>query len=110
MSDDKYSTRRTYDKLVRDKIPEYLESKGVKYKAHTADESEYWTKLKAKLSEEAGEFSQTNPSKEELADILEVIYAIIDHLKIDKAELEAARLSKLQNRGGFKKRIILEES
>ena len=53
------------------------------------------------------EFSQ-EPSPEELADILEVINAIINFQGYDKARLEQVRQKKYQGRGGFEKRIILE--
>jgi predicted house-cleaning noncanonical NTP pyrophosphatase (MazG superfamily) len=64
--------------------------------------------LKQKLKEEVEEFLKT-PNKEELADILEVIYAICDFKKIEKKELEKLRKKKIKERGGFKKRIILDE-
>ena len=64
-----------YDKLVRDDIPDIIESTGKKCKYHTADPEEYYEKLKEKLLEEVQEFLLT-PNVEELADIEEVIYSI----------------------------------
>ena len=98
-----------YNKLVRDKIPEILEEKGIKYKIHIADKKEYWEKLKEKLLEEIKEFSKSK-SIDEFADILEVLDAIKDFKKFDKKKLEMIKRKKAKERGGFKKRIILEES
>lgn len=98
-----------YNKLVRDKIPEILKKKGVKYKIHITGKEEYWDKLKEKLSEEFKEFSK-NESIEEFADILEVLDVIKDYKKFDKRELETIKKKKARKRGSFRKRIILEES
>ncbi len=43
---------------------------------------------------------------EELADLLELIYAIATHNGISKQELENIRDDKLKKRGGFEKRLF----
>jgi predicted house-cleaning noncanonical NTP pyrophosphatase (MazG superfamily) len=98
-----------YKKLVRDKIPEIIKDKGEVPITHTASDDEYWLKLKEKLQEEADEFMRDNDEKE-LADILEVVYAICDYKKIDIKKLELLRKKKAGERGGFKERIILDET
>ena len=97
-----------YDKLVRDKIPEIIRYDNGNPVTHVADEKEYWEKLKEKLKEEAEEFYKNN-NNEELADILEVIEGICYFRNIKREEIEEIRLKKEKERGGFKKRIILEE-
>jgi predicted house-cleaning noncanonical NTP pyrophosphatase (MazG superfamily) len=98
-----------YNKLVRDKIPEYIRSKGGKPLYHTADEKEYWEKLKGKLLEEFEEFKEAE-SIEEFADLMEVIDAIADWKKFDKKDVEGVRNKKSQERGLFKDRIVLDKS
>ncbi len=98
-----------YNKLVRDKIPEIIKQKGKVPITHIADDEEYWQKLKEKLKEEVDEFLKDN-KEEELADILEIIYAICDFKKIDKQELEIRRKKKAEKRGSFKNKIILDET
>jgi len=98
-----------YNKLIRDKIPEIIESKGEKAITHIASDVEYWQKLKEKLSEEVKEFTD-DETVEEIADIQEVIEAICNYKKFDKKELELIKSKKVKERGAFEKRIILEES
>lgn len=98
-----------YNKLVRDKIPEIIKKKNAVPITHIASDDEYWQKLKEKLQEEVDEFMK-DANNEELADILEVIYAICDCQKIDKNKLELLRKKKAEERGGFKDKIILDET
>lgn len=98
-----------YNKLIRDKIPLIIAAKGQTSKTHVADDAEYAAKLREKLSEEVQEFLKDN-SVEELADILEVVYALSENLGTDAAALEMLRTKKAEERGGFKKRLILDAS
>ncbi len=95
----------TYNKLVRDRIPEILDAKGIKYEQRIATMEEYKTELIKKLKEEVDEFLLAADS-EELADILEVIEAF--KMLPDYYDVESLRKKKLNDRGGFHKRIILK--
>ncbi len=95
----------SYNKLVRDRIPEILDEKGISYEKRIASSEEYKIELIKKLNEEIQEFSEAGDS-EELADILEVIEAL---KKLpDYRDVEAIRQKKREERGGFDGRIILK--
>jgi predicted house-cleaning noncanonical NTP pyrophosphatase (MazG superfamily) len=98
-----------YDKLVRDKIPEIITSRGGTPVIRVAGDSEYYTYLKKKLSEEVAEFQESD-TVEELADMLEVVHAIAEHKKMSMADIDKIRQNKKAERGGFSKRIVLEET
>jgi predicted house-cleaning noncanonical NTP pyrophosphatase (MazG superfamily) len=98
-----------YNKLVRDKIPEIIKSKGSIPITHIASDLEYKQKLNEKLQEEVNEFFEDS-NKEELADILEVIYVLCDIYELDKNELEKIRKEKSEKKGAFKDKIILDET
>lgn len=98
-----------YNKLVRDNIPEYIISRGGQPVTHIASDEEYREKLREKLQEEVAEFLEAE-SLEELADVLEVIDALIQYQQFDRQALTAAQVAKRAERGGFEKRIILDES
>jgi predicted house-cleaning noncanonical NTP pyrophosphatase (MazG superfamily) len=94
-----------YNKLVRDKIPEILDAKGISYEKRIASPEEYKEELIKKLGEECEEFLKSSVS-EELADIVEVIDAL---KKLPEySTVEMVRKEKLEERGGFEKRIILK--
>ena len=94
-------------KLVRDKIPQIIKETGRIPVTHTASDDEFKQKLKEKLLDEAQEYCDSE-SEEELADIIEVVYAICECKKFKKASLEVLRNKKLKERGAFHDHIILE--
>lgn len=98
-----------YNKLVRDKIPEYIRKKGGTPVSHVAEEGEYWEKLKEKLLEEAREFLE-DESLDEFGDLQEVIDAVAEYKKFPPEEIKAIRDKKAEERGRFKDRIILDEA
>jgi predicted house-cleaning noncanonical NTP pyrophosphatase (MazG superfamily) len=99
-----------YNKLVRDKIPEIIKKSGGKASfSYIKDDQEYLRALLGKDIEESKELRE-NPCLEELADKLEVLYAIGGALGLSPEDIEKARLKKKKERGGFKKRIFLKSS
>ena len=94
-------------KLVRDKIPDIIESEGRKANVSFAEGEEYVRLLREKLQEEVHEFLESG-KPEELADILEVLFALGEECGVTKEALEEIREKKFVERGGFSQRIILE--
>ena len=100
--------KKTYNKLVRDLIPEIIEASGKKCSIEILDDEEYIKGIDAKLDEELAEYHK-DQNIEELADLLEVIYAAACARGYSIEELERIRVAKAQERGGFDKRILLKE-
>ncbi len=99
-----------YDKLVRDRIPEIIKKEGKQLTVITLEEPEYLDQLDRKLKEELAEYlasSDIQSQVEELADILEVIYAIAEAKGVSVQELETVRRKKAEKRGAFKGRVFL---
>lgn len=99
---------KTYNKLVRDFIPEIVEADGKRCTVETLSDEEYLRLLDCKLDEELAEY-QESKSLEELADLLEVIQAVVKARNWTMEELERARAEKAAQRGGFGKKILLKE-
>ena len=98
-----------HQKLIRDKIPQWIESQGGQYETKVLSSRDYPIRLKQKLIEEAQELAKA-PKVDlinELADIWELFKTITDyhHLKVSDIKKYAAR--KKQQRGGFRKRLFL---
>lgn len=110
--DNAYDKKRTlnmkiYNKLVRDKIPELIESDGKKCVTHILSEKEYIAALETKLDEEVAEY-QADKTLEEMADVLEVLRTICIARGYTLEELEQLRAKKAAEKGGFEERIFLE--
>ena len=97
----------TYNKLVRDRIPEIIELKGDKAFFSILAEEDYLYALNNKLREEMDEYLESGEA-EELADILEVLEAICGAIGIEPSQILKLKEEKAKERGSFKKRIFLE--
>ena len=96
-----------YDKLVRDRIPAIIEANGERPVVHEADDTEYERRLLEKIREETEEFRESG-DVDELADLLEVVFAIGKHHGHTERDLQARRDRKARRRGRFEDRIVLE--
>ncbi|MEG0597556.1 MAG: nucleoside triphosphate pyrophosphohydrolase [Oscillospiraceae bacterium] len=98
----------TYNKLVRDRIPEIIETSGKTCVTEILSDEAYLKMLDKKLDEELTEYHQ-DQNIEELADLLEVIRATVLARGWTLDELEQVRADKAAKRGGFEKKILLKE-
>ena len=94
-------------KLVRDRIPEIIQESGKTAVCRTLSSDEYLEMLDRKLTEELNEYL-SDKSTEEIADLLEVIHAVVKARGSSMEEVEKIRLLKKEKRGGFENRIFLE--
>ena len=97
----------SYNKLVRDRIPEIIESSGKSCTTEVLSTEEYLRMIDAKLDEELAEYHK-DQNIEELADLLEVIRAAATARGYTIEDLERVRAEKAVKRGGFEKRILLK--
>ena len=95
-----------YNKLVRDKITDLIEANGETPYIRILSDEEYTDHLERKLDEEVGEYHKEK-NLEELADILEVVFALADNMGYSRDELMDVYQKKNDQRGGFQRRILL---
>jgi predicted house-cleaning noncanonical NTP pyrophosphatase (MazG superfamily) len=109
MSKVKNNKKYYHRKLVRDRIPEIIESAGDSYKARTLNLREYRKLLRKKLVEEAKELENARRDEltNELADVLQLVKSIAEFEGITLKSIEAKRRKKEKRVGVFKKRIFL---
>lgn len=99
-----------YNKLVRDRIPEVIKISGKSFRTRILNDKEYKEELKIKLHEELEEYLGSQSGKEaveELADILEVVYALAKEHGSSIDQLQKIRRHKAERRGKFENRVFL---
>lgn len=102
----------TYNKLVRDRIPEIIEKARKAFTTRILNDKEYEIELKKKMYEELNEYEEANnddDALEELADLLELINAATILHGSNLEQLEEIRKKKAEKRGGFEEKIFLIE-
>jgi predicted house-cleaning noncanonical NTP pyrophosphatase (MazG superfamily) len=103
----------SFDKLVRDLIPENIASKGERVVAYAADGDRLAHLLKRKLVEEAYEVAgarSTNERVEELGDVLDVVDALCTLSGSDLDTVKRWSEAKRRERGGFGRGVVLIET
>lgn len=96
-----------YNKLVRDKIPAIIEQSGKTCETEILSDEAYLQMLDKKLDEELAEYHK-DQNIEELADLLEVLFAAAKARGYSIEELYQVRDEKRKARGGFEEKILLK--
>ena len=102
--------KKIYNKLVRDKIPEIIKNNGQIPEIKVLDDLAFLEMLDKKLIEECEELVEAvgkDLKVSEMADIIEVLYAMADNMGVSVKEIENARCTKREQRGAFEKKILL---
>jgi predicted house-cleaning noncanonical NTP pyrophosphatase (MazG superfamily) len=101
--------RKTYNKLVRDRILEIIAAEGRQCGTEIMSDDEYHQALLAKLVEEAQEVAAADRHElvKEIADLYEVIDALLVSFDLDRETVLATQQKRRDERGGFEKRIKL---
>lgn len=98
-----------FNKLVRDRIPEIIAASGRRCEVRQLADEEYLTALNQKLGEELQEYT-ADGSIAELADLVEVIHAIVIHKGFTLEAFEQLRQEKQRERGGFAQKLLLVQT
>lgn len=100
----------TYNKLVRDLIPQFIEKQGKDLETQLLSEKEYYKELRTKLQEEVNEYLEAESNEdavEELADVLELMKALARQHGSSIEEVEKVRKEKAEKRGAFEEKVFL---
>lgn len=98
---------KTYNKLVRDRIPDIIMSNGSSCEFVHLSQTDCMLALDEKLKEELIEF-QENHDIEELVDVLEVLFAMAKRQGYSWMDVVSIQRDKREKRGGFDKGIFLK--
>ena len=99
----------SYDKLVRDKIPQIIEASGKSCDVEIVSNEVALEYLYKKLNEEVNELL-TDKNLDEVADVMEVLFAIANKYGYSEQDLLDKRNEKKNSRGGFEKNIVLKKT
>ena len=102
--------RNTYNKLVRDNIPEIIRQHGDTCQTETMTESEFQWALRQKVVEEAQEVMQATTHSnlvQELADLYEVVDMLLQTNDITPDMLRTEQERRRVTLGSFAQRIKL---
>lgn len=100
---------KIYDKLVRDRIPEIIKNSGNHCEVEIVSDEVALEYLYKKLNEEVSELLE-DKNLEEIADVVEVLFAIGKKYGYSEEDILNRRAEKKSKSGGFEDNIILKKT
>ena len=103
---------RTYNKLIRDRIPEIIHQQGESCDVVILNNEEYRQALRAKVMEEAQEVATAEGEDlaGEIADLYEVLDALLESHALSATSIKEIQSKKRAERGGFTQRLFLQKT
>ena len=98
--------KRSYNKLVRDKLPQLIKESGRECDSRILNKEEYYHALLDKIVEEVEEY-RISGNEEELADIYEVLDCLVQLKEYEPMHIDYLQLIRREARGSYKDRILL---
>lgn len=104
-----------YDKLVRDLVPRLYEKQGKTCLTEQLENEEYASYLIKALDSEIFDFKKAFEGEDDelavkkMADLVQVLYAILDLIGVEHSSFEKIRLAEVQKLGGYDNHILLKE-
>ena len=97
---------RSYNKLVRDNVPQLIKESGREFSSRVLNEKEYFDALLDKIVEEIEEY-RISKNEEEIADVYEALDCLVQLKEYEPMHIDYLQLIKREARGSFKDRILL---
>jgi predicted house-cleaning noncanonical NTP pyrophosphatase (MazG superfamily) len=108
-----FEERHEFNKLVRDRVPDLIRQRGERVTTARLNEEAAERALRQKLVEEAYELldaKDLGAVRGEIADIKEIIEALMKRLKASGRDVNEEQKRKRRQLGGFQKGIVLVET
>lgn len=101
--------RTVHRTLIRDRVPEQMDAEGVRYEVAELDAAAFRRAVRAKLRDAADGVAAAAADDlvRELAELLEVVEALIVADDVDPNAVGAAQRASRTARGGFARRLEL---
>ena len=96
-------------KLIRDRVPEILDRRGVEFTTTVLDDADFARALRMKILEEAQEVADAETAAdlvEEFGDLYEVLMTLAKHEGLDEQDIRTRASAKRETHGGFAGRLF----